>query len=160
MSKSTKTLASASLGDVEAEKEIVVTTEVVPFEPGVTRVVYSPNRTDQLHGLSVAEMVRNGQSALPIDDVNNFDYIDEVNKPFKDDGSLEIHSMNDVEWADPAEIYERSQALEENIRNSIKVVVDTDKLDSQKKESSKESKESSKESFLEEPTTTQTTSGS
>lgn len=152
MSKSTKKLASASLGDVEAEKELVVETNVVLFERGVTRVVYPPNRTDQLHGLSVAEMVRNGQSSVPIDDVNNFDYIDEQNKPFKDDGSLEVHSMNDVEWADPAEIYERSQALEEQIRNSIKVVVDTDKLDSQQKQSSNDSSPNNS-------TTSQNTSG-
>lgn len=125
----TEKLAAAALGDVEAEKYVTVTTVVVPFDCGVTRLTYPVNRTDQLHGLSVAEMVRNGQGSVPIDDVNNYDYIDERNKSFKDDGSLEVHSMNDLEWADPAEIYERSQALEKEIQNSVHVTV---KPDSQK----------------------------
>lgn len=124
----TEKLASAALGDKEAEKEVIVTTVLVPFERGVTRLTYPVNRTDQLHGLSVAEMVRNGQGSVPIDDVSNYDYIDERNKPFKDDGSLEVHSMNEIEWADPAEIYERSQALEREIQNSVKVTVKADKL--------------------------------
>lgn len=122
----TEKLAAAALGDVEAEKHVTVTTVVVPFDRGVTRLTYPVNRTDQLHGLSVAEMVRNGQGSVPIDDVNNYDYIDERNKPFKDDGSLEVHSMNDLEWADPAEIYERSQALEKEIQNSVHVTVKPD----------------------------------
>lgn len=122
----TEKLAAAALGDEKAEKEVTVITTVVPFESGVTRLTYPINRTDQLHGLSVAEMVRNGQSSVPIDDVNNYDYIDERDKPFKDDGSLEVHSMNDIEWADPAEIYERSQVLEKEIQNSVKVTVKVD----------------------------------
>ena len=37
--------------------------DVVPVE-GATPVKYPPNPADQLHGLSVAEMVRNGQGQL------------------------------------------------------------------------------------------------
>lgn len=115
----TEKLASAALGDEAAEKEITGIETVVLFDEGVTPLRYPPNRTDQLHGLSVAEMVRNGQGSVPIDDVNNYDYIDEQGKKFKDDGTLEVHSMSELEWADPAEIYERSQALESQFQKSV-----------------------------------------
>lgn len=95
---------------------------------GCTRVVYPPNTADQIHGLSVAEMVRNGQGQVLEEDLSNYDYLDEQGKKFKDDGSLEVHSMQEVEWADPAEIFEQSQNLEKEFQNSITIKVDADGL--------------------------------
>lgn len=88
---------------------------------GCTHVVYPPNCADQLHGLSVAEMVRNGQGQVLEEDLSNYDYIDEQGKKFKDDGSLEVHSMQEIEWADPAEIFEKSQEMESDFKNSITI---------------------------------------
>ena len=104
---------------------------------GCTQVKYPANTADQIHGLSVAEMVRNGQGQVLEEDLSNYDYIDESNKKFKDDGSLEVHSMQEIEWADPAEIFEKSQELEKDFQNSITVKVDTDKLRSSVEDSKK-----------------------
>lgn len=95
---------------------------------GCTYVEYPPNCADQIHGLSVAEMVRNGQGQVLEEDLSNYDYLDEQGKKFKDDGTLEVHSMQEVEWADPAEIFEQSQKLEKDFQNSITIKVDADGL--------------------------------
>lgn len=117
-----------------------------PFDArqGCTRVVYPPNTADQIHGLSVAEMVRNGQGQVLEEDLSNYDYLDEKGKKFKDDGSLEVHSMQELEWADPAEIFEQSQNLEKDFQNSITVKVDTDKLKASVPDSKKSVEDSKK----------------
>lgn len=159
MSDKTKKLSSAALDEKEVDSGEIVTdtVSVLPdvqrtsrsccTDPrlGATPIEYPPNSADQIHGLSVAEMVRNGQGQVLEEDLSNYDYIDEKDKPFKDDGSLEVHSMQEVEWADPAEIFEKSQELESDIRNSITVKVDTDKLKNSV-EDSKKSETSQKDS--------------
>lgn len=76
-------------------------------------VVFPPSVTDQLHALTVADMVRQGQGRVEENELQNWTFQDG-----KDDGTLDAHSFQETVWADPAEQYESMQ----EIRNSATVV--------------------------------------
>ena len=131
MSEKTSKLADMAVSDNEAPKEEVFTFPAVIVRipvsrrckfcsaDGATPIEYPPNPADQLHGLSVAEMVRNGQGQLLDDDLSHYDFIDQQRENLSDDGSLDVKPMSAVEWADPAEIYEAGVALEKEIRKGV-----------------------------------------
>lgn len=77
---------------------------------------YPPSKTDQLHNHSIAQMVRQGQGQVLEEDLNNYDF----DEKRKDDGSLEVPSMFDSDWADPAEQFEKSAALNKEISSAIR----------------------------------------
>lgn len=81
----------------------------------VKLVAYPPNITDQLNNHSIAEMVRQGQGTVAEEKLENFEFPDG-----KDDGSLQGHSMNELEWADPAERYEHEVAVNAEISTAIR----------------------------------------
>ena len=76
---------------------------------------YPANQTDQIHALSVSEMVRNGQGDVRETTLENFDF----QAGERDDGSVTPVSMQQLDWADPAEIYEAHHNLDAEIKNSI-----------------------------------------
>lgn len=80
----------------------------VPLAPVDCSVTYPENKTDQLHALSVSEMIRQGQGAV-MADPDNFD----ANLPG------DPKSLYETDWADPAERYESEVALNEQFVKSI-----------------------------------------
>lgn len=131
MSEKTSKLADMAVSDKKVpKKKVTKIPAVIVHVPvsrrckicpadGATAIVYPPNPADQLHGLSVAEMVRNGQGQLLDDDLSHYDFIDQQRENLSDDGSLDVQPMSAVEWADPAEIYEAGVALEKEIRKGV-----------------------------------------
>lgn len=126
MSKKTENLAQQATGEKPVEKEIVHVTPlyrtcsvgmIYPFQQSLPRVVvFPPNRTDQMHGATVAQMVKQGQGNVLEEDLNNFDF----KAGQKDDGSLKAHSLYEMEWSDPAERYETEQKLHTEIVTAIR----------------------------------------
>lgn len=91
---------------------------------GSSMISYPANKTDQIHALSVSEMVRNGQGDVRETTAENYDF----QAGERDDGSIMPKSMQELEWADPAEVFEAHQSLEKDFKNSITIKVDADKL--------------------------------
>lgn len=106
----------------------------ISLAAGSSMISYPANQTDQIHALSVSEMVRNGQGDVRETSAENFDF----QAGERDDGSIMPKSMQELEWADPAEVFEAHQSLDREIKDSITIKVDADKL----KKSVDQSKES------------------
>lgn len=119
MSKEDKAMAAAALGDKVAEMQVTDIPSIVSFvgfaHTGKGFVDYPPSVTDQLHNQSVAEMVRQGQGQVVEDDLSNFDF----DADRKDTGRLEVPSLFESDWADPAERFEKEVALNREIRSAV-----------------------------------------
>lgn len=77
-------------------------------------VEYPDSVTDQIHALSIADMIRQGQGSVT-QEPSDYDL-----KPGeRDDGSIEPHSLNELEWADPAQRYETEQRMNEELSKSV-----------------------------------------
>lgn len=77
-------------------------------------ISYPPSVTDQLANISLAEMINRGQGDIKEDVLDNFDFRDG-----KDDGSLDGHSLYDLEWADPASRFESEIEVGRKIRSEL-----------------------------------------
>lgn len=86
---------------------------VVGLHPHVD---YPPSRTDQVHNVSISDMIKQGQGEISETDINNFD----IKAGEKDDGR-EVKSMQEMEWADPAERFEAEVALHNEITTAIRL---------------------------------------
>lgn len=111
-------LAQDALSDDDTPKEEVVVTRFVcsdmlypvkrgiPLSPVIKSVAFPLSRTDQIHNVSVSEMVRRGTGQVKETEVSNFDFPDG-----KDDGTLEPVGLQSFDWADPAERFEKEMSL-------------------------------------------------
>lgn len=78
-------------------------------------VTFGKSRTDQLHNQSIAMMVRQGQGSVLEEELNNYDF--DENR--KDNGTLNVPTMFDSDWADPAQQFETSVSLNKEINAGI-----------------------------------------
>lgn len=85
---------------------------VVGLHPHVD---YPPSKTDQVHNVSISEMIKQGQGEVSETDINNFD----IKADEKDDGR-DVRSMQEMEWADPAERFEQEIALHNEITTALR----------------------------------------
>lgn len=93
-------------------------------------IVYPKSKTDQIHALSIADMIRQGQGAVT-QEPSDYDL-----KPGeRDNGSIEPHDMSELEWADPAERFETEQKMNEEF---VKNIVPVQKVTTQKDTTSSE----------------------
>lgn len=79
----------------------------------VCRLDYPPNMTDQIHGLSVAQMVNSDSAHSGVIPEDAFDL--KAGERLSD--SVEVHSMYETDWASPEQIYESEQALAKTIQS-------------------------------------------
>lgn len=118
-SVTTGSLADSALSsgsDNPAEK-VVEAIEVYATAYPTDWIQYPVSKTDQLHALSVADMVKNQQGSIFEPDLAQYDLPDGV-----DNSSIQPHSLNELEWADPAERYEAEQRLNSEFASSVKAV--------------------------------------
>lgn len=107
-------------------------------------VEYPDSVTDQIHALSIADMIRQGQGSVT-QEPTDFDL-----KPGeRDNGSVEPHSLNELEWADPAQRYETEQRLNEDFSKSI-ITIDHKEAKKQSSDSSKSTSSHESESTVSE----------
>lgn len=93
-------------------------------------VEYPDSVTDQIHALSIADMIRQGQGFV-IQEPSDYDF-----KPGeRDDGSIEPHSLYELEWADPAQRYETEQKMNAEFSKSV-ITIDHDEAKKQSSDSS------------------------
>ena len=85
---------------------------VVGLQPHVD---YPPSRTDQVHNVSISDMIKQGQGEISETDINNFDF-----KAGEKDDGRDVKSMQEMEWADPAERFEQEVALHNEITTAIR----------------------------------------
>lgn len=130
---SDKKLADVALSDVEVKNdEIVVSSVSSSFYPvarssrlfgfpdfytsikaDIVRIDYPPNMTDQIHGLSIAQMVNSDSAHSGDIPEDAFDL--KAGEHLSD--SAEAHSMYETDWASPEQIYESEQALVKTIQS-------------------------------------------
>lgn len=97
------------LGDVYGDcSAISVSSPVISYPDSVT---------DQIHALSIADMIRQGQGSV-FQEPSDYD----LKAGEYDDGSIMPQSMNNLEWADPAQRFETEQRLNDEFAGSISVV--------------------------------------
>lgn len=95
---------AAAMLALDSVPEVIATPVFVPD--------YPPTQTDQTHGLSLAQMVAQGQGSVAEADVNMFDFPD--GKDLGDDYT--VPTMQQLEWADPAERYEAEQGFKKMLQ--------------------------------------------
>lgn len=107
-------------------------------------VEYPDSVTDQIHALSIADMIRQGQGSV-VQEPTDYDL-----KPGeRDDGSIEPHSLNELEWADPAQRFETEQKMNEEFSKSV-ITIDHEEAKKQVSDSSKSTSSHESESTLSE----------
>lgn len=87
------------------------------------RSVFPPNKTDQLHGATIADLVSQGQGHVEETELSNFDYPVKIvdGKPVETpDRGEKAHGPRSLEWADPAERYESELAVHNEIVTGIR----------------------------------------
>lgn len=77
-------------------------------------ITYPDSVTDQIHALSIADMIRQGQGSV-VQEPSDYD----LKAGEYDDGSIMPESMNNLEWADPAQRFETEQRLNDEFAGSI-----------------------------------------
>lgn len=130
---SDKKLADVALSDVEVENDEVVVSFASAFSCPIARssrlfgfpdfytsvradtvrIDYPPNMTDQIHGLSIAQMVNSDSAHSGVIPEDAYDL--KVGEHLSD--SVEVHSMYETDWASPEQIYESEQALAKTIQS-------------------------------------------
>lgn len=86
-------------------------------------ISYPPNKTDQLHGATIADLVSQGQGQVEETELANFDYpvkiVDGKLVETPDRGE-KARGPRSLEWADPAERYEAEIAVHNEIVTGIR----------------------------------------
>lgn len=77
-------------------------------------IIYPDSVTDQIHALSIADMIRQGQGSV-VQEPSDYD----LKAGEYDDGSVMPESLNNLEWADPAQRFETEQRLNDEFAGSV-----------------------------------------
>lgn len=81
-------------------------------------VSYPDSVTDQLHALSISDMIKQGQGSVAEQNPDAYEL--KPGERFSND--MEVHGLSELEWADPAERFETEQRMNEQFQKTMVVI--------------------------------------